>query len=441
MISYTISYNTMSNFIIQGSNHLAGEIKVAGFKNAATPIIAASILTKEKVVLHNVPLIEDVKKMIQIIVSMGAKVAWLDSNSLTIDPSNLDPTKLDMDLVKTMRSSILLMGALVARFGKLKTREPGGCQIGARSLEAHLLAFEQLGIDIKFDGKFYHLEKTKASAPEIVMSEFSVTGTENVIMAVALNHGSLVLKIAAADPSVQDLCWFLSSLGVEIEGIGTHTLKIKGGKALHGSEYWIMPDPIETGTFICLAGTTRSQLSILNCAPDFLALEIVKYREVGLKINIEYLKTSHNKHYRLANIKVDGRVDLKAVKKLHDMPYPGFAADLLQPFAVLMTQAEGTSLIHDWMYDGRLKYVAELKKMGANIMVSDPHRVVIIGPSPLYGKEITSFDLRAGATLIIAALAAEGQSVVSNIYQVDRGYEMLDQRLSKLGAKIERVEA
>lgn len=431
----------MSNFIIQGSSHLHGEIRVAGFKNAATPIIAASILTKEKVVLHNVPVIEDVKKMIQIIVSMGAKVVWLDKNSLSIEAADIDPTRLDMDLVKTMRSSILLMGALVARFGKLKTREPGGCQIGARSLEAHLLAFEQLGIDIKFDGKFYHLEKTKAAASEIVMSEFSVTGTENIIMASALNHGSLVLKIAAADPSVQDLCWFLASLGVEIEGIGTHTLKIKGGKALRGGEYWIMPDPIETGTFICLAGATRSQLHILNCAPDFLALEIVKYREVGLKINIEYLNSSHNKHYRLANIKVDGKVDLKAIKKLHDMPYPGFAADLLQPFAVLMTQAEGTSLIHDWMYDGRLKYVAELKKMGANIMVSDPHRVVIIGPAPLYGKEITSFDLRAGATLIIAALAAEGQSIVSNIYQVDRGYEVLDQRLSKLGAKIERVEA
>ncbi|MFA5126436.1 MAG: UDP-N-acetylglucosamine 1-carboxyvinyltransferase [Patescibacteria group bacterium] len=430
----------MSNFIIQGGAHLKGDIKVAGFKNAATPIIAASILTKEKVKLHNVPVIEDVKKMIQIIVSMGAKVVWTDKNSLEIDASDLDPAKLDMELVKTMRSSILLMGSLVARFGKLATREPGGCQIGARSLDAHLMAFDQLGVDIRQEGKFYHLEKVRPAVPEIVMTEFSVTGTENVIMAAALNHGTVVVKIAAADPSVQDLCWFLVSLGVGIEGIGTHTLKIKGSSKLHGSEYYIMPDPIETGTFISLAGATRSRLTITDCAPELMALEIEKYREVGLKLAIDYTSHSHNKNYRLANIMVDGQVDLKAIKKLHDMPYPGFAADLLQPFAVLMTQAEGTSLIHDWMYDGRLKYVAELKKMGANIVISDPHRVIILGPSPLYGKELISFDLRAGATLIIAALAAEGASTISNIYQVDRGYEALDQRLSKLGAKIERVE-
>ncbi len=430
----------MSKFIIQGGNHLQGSIKVAGFKNAATPIIAASVLCKDKVKLHNVPVIEDVKKMIQILVSMGSQVVWTDKNSIEIDNSQLDPEKLDMELVKTMRSSILLMGALVSRFGKLKTREPGGCQIGARSLDAHLMGFEQLGIDIKTEGKFYILEKSRPSAATITMSEFSVTGTENMVMAAALNHGKIVLNIAAADPSVQDLCWFLKSMGAEIDGVGTHTLVIKGVKVLHSTEYHIMPDPIETGTFICLAGATRSDLTILNCAPQFMALELEKYKEVGLKIDINYHSgESKNKEYRLADLKVSGKVDLKAIKKIHDMPYPGFAADLLQPFAVLMTQAEGTSLVHDWMYDGRMKYVAELKKMGANIVVSDPHRVIIIGPSPLFGKEITSFDLRAGATLIIAALAATGTSVVDNIYQVDRGYEALDIRLSALGAKIERT--
>ncbi len=430
----------MSKFIIQGGNHLHGSIKVSGFKNAATPIIASTVMSKEKVTLHNVPVIEDVKKMIQILVSMGSKVVWIDKNSLTIDNADLNPEKLDMELIKTMRSSILLMGALVGRFGKLKTREPGGCQIGARSLDAHLMGFEQLGIDIQTDGKFFILEKKRPSAETITMSEFSVTGTENMIMAATLNHGAITINVAAADPSVQDLCWFLQSMGADISGVGTHTLKITGVKALHATEYYVMPDPIETGTFICLAGATRSDLEIQNCAPHFMALEIEKYKEVGLKIDIEYLSESKNKEYQLANIKVSGKVELKAIKKIHDMPYPGFAADLLQPFSVLMTQAEGTSLIHDWMYDGRLKYVAELKKMGANIVVSDPHRIIVIGPSALFGKEITSFDLRAGATLIIAALAATGTSVVDNIYQVDRGYEMLDQRLSALGAKIERVE-
>jgi len=268
----------------------------------------------------------------------------------------------------------------------------------------------------------------------------SVTGTENMILAAAINQGTVRIRVAAADPSVQDLCWFLKKMGVDIEGIGTNNLKIKGASSLKGCEYFVMPDPIETGTFICLAGATRSKITIENTAPEFLALELEKYKEVGLKLDIKYLDISPSENYKLANIEVNGRVDLKAIKKLHDMPHPGFKADLIQPFTVLMTQAEGTSLIHDWMYDGRLKYVAELKKMGSNIVVSDPHRIVVIGPAPLFGKEITSFDLRAGATLIIAALAASGTSVVSNIYQVDRGYESLDVRLSKLGAKIERTE-
>ncbi len=431
----------MSNFIIQGGRSLDGNIKVAGFKNATTPIIAATLLTKEEVQLHNVPLIEDVKKMIQILVSMGSKVVWTDKNSVKIDNSAVDPAKMDMQLVKTMRSSILLMGALVARFGRLETKEPGGCQIGARSMDTHFKAFDKLGIEVTSDDKSYFLEKKRAADEEIVMSEMSVTGTENIILAAALNQGTVNIRVAASDPSVQDLCWFLQDLGLDIEGIGTHDIKIRGSKALGGAEYYVMPDPIETGTFICLAGATKSKLVIENAAPSFIALEIEKYREVGLKVDIKYSDLNPNKNYKLATIEVDGKVDLHAIGKLHDMPHPGFKADLIQPFTVLMTQAKGTSLIHDWMYDGRLKYVAELKKMGANIVVSDPHRIIVIGPAPLFGKEINSFDLRAGATLIIAALAAVGTSTVTNIYQVDRGYEALDARLAALGAKIKRVEA
>lgn len=430
----------MSKFIIQGTSPLHGSIRVAGYKNAATPILAATILTKEDVILHNVPLIEDVKKMIQILTSMGSKIVWTDKNSVKINNADIDPAKIDMELVKTMRSSILLMGAILARFGKIRTREPGGCQIGSRSLDAHFLGFNKLGIDITPDGKFYILEKKRPAESEIIMSEFSVTGTENIILASSLNHGAITIKIAAAEPSVQDLCWFLQKIGVDIEGIGTHTLKIQGANALSGCEYHIMPDPIETGTFICLAGATRSEITIENAAPQFMSIEIEKYREVGLVLDIIPTGVKPNNNYTLADIKVNGKVNLQAIKKLHDMPHPGFAADLLQPFTVLMTQAHGTSLIHDWMYDGRLKYVAELKKMGANIVVSDPHRIIVIGPSPLFGKEITSFDLRAGATLIIAALAASNTSIVDNIYQVDRGYEALDERLSRLGAKIHRED-
>ncbi len=429
----------MSQFIIQGGNRLKGSIEVAGFKNSTTPILAACVLTKEKVTLHNVPVIEDVKKMIQILVSMGVKVTWLDKNSLTVDASELDPEKLDMDLMSAMRSSILLMGAMVGRFGKVKTKAPGGCQIGARPMDTHFKAFHNLGVEVQFDGKYYILEKKRPASTEIVMNEFSVTGTENIILASSINQGEIKIRVAAADPSVQDLCWFLETLGLEIKGIGTHELTIKGARTLGGGEYSIMPDPIETGTFIALAGLTRSEINILNTAPHFLALELEKFKEAGLTMEITNLDLSPNKHYKLANISVDGRVDLQAVAKVHDMPYPGFAADLIQPFTALMTQAHGTTLIHDWMYDGRMKYISELKKMGANLIVSDPHRVVVIGPSPLYGKEVTSFDLRAGATLIIAALAANGQSVIDNAYQVDRGYQFLDKRLAALGAKIERI--
>ncbi len=430
----------MPKFIIQGGNTLEGNIKVTGFKNAATPILAASILSKEEIILHNVPVIEDVKKMIQILVSLGSKIIWTDSNSLKIDNANLDLAKMDMKLISDLRSSILLMGALIGRFSKVKTKAPGGCQIGNRSMDTHFKAFQNLGIEVTSDEEYYYLEKKEKGQSEIVMSEFSVTGTENIILAAALSKEEVNISIAASDPSVQDLCWFLKSLGVEIEGIGTHNLKIKGSNKLTGTEYYIMPDPIETGTFIALAGATKSKIVIENTAPDFIKLELEKFKEVGLKIDIEYSELAPQDNYPLANIIVDGKVELKAINKLHDMPHPGFSADMMQPFAVLMTQAEGTSLIHDWMYDARLKYVAELKKMGANIVVSDPHRIVIIGPSPLFGKKIYSFDLRAGATLIIAALAARGRSVIDNIYQVDRGYEALDTRLSKIGARIERIK-
>lgn len=419
---------------------MQGSIRAAGFKNAATPILAACILIKDTVTLHNVPLIEDVKKMIQILVSMGAKVNWIDKNSLKVDCSDLNQSKLNMDLVSAMRSSVLLIGALVGRFGKVRMKEPGGCQIGSRPIDSHLKALAQLGIKSTIDDQYYYFEKVSPASEEIIMSEFSVTGTENVILAAALNHGSVDVRLAACEPSIQDLCWFLESAGVKFLGIGTHNLKINGSQTLHGTEYHIMPDPIETGTFICLAGATRSKLTIERTAPEFLLLEIEKFKETGLHLDIEYTGFAPGKKYRLADIKVNGKVELLSVKKLHDMPHPGFAPDLIQPFTVMMTQARGTTLVHDWMYDGRLKYVAELKKMGANIVVSDPHRIIVIGPAPLFGKDINSFDLRAGATLIIAALSASGKSIVNNVYQVDRGYEMLDQRLSALGAKIERID-
>ena len=273
----------------------------------------------------------------------------------------------------------------------------------------------------------------------MVMSEFSVTATENVILASVLGNSSIRVECCASEPHVQDLCWFLESCGAHIAGIGTHTLTIQGVEKLHPSEYTIIPDPIELGTFVVLAAATHTTLRIENATPAFLRMGMKKFEEVGIEFAVEDQRNDSLGHYEIATVIPKKIQTLQALKKVHCMPYPGFPADLVQPFALLMTQAQGITLVHDWMYDGRLRYVSELQKMGANITVLDPHRILIVGPTPLYGKEIVSYDLRAGATMIVAALIAEGTTTIHGIQQVDRGYEAIDSRLNALGAGIQRV--
>jgi len=417
----------MSQFIIKGGKALRGEIEVRGAKNAATPILAATLLTKEECIIDNIPKILDVLRLIEILQSMGVDLEWLGEHKLRIQAKDLSLAKMNKVNISKMRSSILLAGPLLARLGETTIARPGGCKIGVRPIDTHLQALENLGAKIQQRKDAYFLKTEKLTGKEFVMSEFSVTATENALMTAVLAKGQTTMYCAASDIYIQDLVKFLNKMGAKIQGIGTHTLKIQGVKKLHGAKHKIIPDPIEMGTFVCLAAATRSNIVIRNFKPEFLKIELLKYKQAG--VNFEINKSQ---------IKIMPSKQLKAVN-VHNMPHPGFTADLLQPFAVLMTQAQGTSLIHDWMYEKRQKYVDDLNKMGANCTICDPHRVLITGPTPLNGQEITSYDIRSGATLIIAALVAQGQSVISEIEQVDRGYEKIEERLQKLGADIQRI--
>lgn len=419
----------MESFVINGGQPLGGKIEVRGAKNAATPILAACLLTKEPCIIDNLPLIEDIFRMVEILQNIGVQIDWLDERKIKVQAKEIDPNKLKKDLVSKMRSSILLLGPLLVRCNNFKISHPGGCIIGARPVGTHFDALESFGAKISQDGAFYYLKSSKLHPAQIILKEFSVTATENALMAASLIPGKTIIKIAAAEPHIQDLCLFLKKMGAEIKGVGTHVLEIKGVKRLKGAKHFLIPDQNEAGTFIALAAVNRSQILIENLNVGHLDLVLEKLKEMGMDFEIK------------KNCLLVKPVGLYKAVKIQALPYPGFPTDLMAPLAVLCTQAEGTSLIHDPLYEGRLKYIDELNKMGANAIICDPHRAIVHGPSSLYGTEIKSYDLRAGASLIIAALVAKGKSTISDAYQVDRGYEKIEQRLQKLGADIKRVKS
>lgn len=418
----------MEKFIINGGKPLKGEIEVKGSKNATTPILSACLLTTEECMIDNVPLITDVMNMIRILQSMGVEVERIGERTVRVRAGdNVDPEKMDFSLVGHMRSSILLLGSLLARFHKFKIKQPGGCIIGARPIGTHFEALEALGAEITQDDNFYYFEAAKLIGKKIVLKEFSVTATENLMMAATLAEGTTTIRTAAIEPHVQDLGRFLRKMGAEIRGCGFHTIEIKGVEKLHGAKHSIQPDPIEAGTFAIAAGATRGDVLIKNIEPNDLDLVLEKLREAGVNLDVE----GNNLHIKPTS-------KLGSLDKIEARTYPGLPTDLQAPFAILATQTEGNTLIHDTLYEGRMNYINELVKMGANAVICDPHRAIITGPTPLYGKDITSFDLRAGATMIIAALLAQGQSTISGIEQVDRGYEKIEERLGNLGADIRR---
>ena len=416
-------------FIINGGKPLKGEIEVRGAKNAAFPVLVASLLTTEVCEISNLPLIEDVFRMIEIMKSMGSQISWTGERAVRIENKNLNPSKVREDLIGLLRGSVLFLGPLLARFSYVNFPRPGGCVIGARPIDTHLDGFEQLGVKITRNGKKYVFKKSHVKSGQVVLNEFSVTATENLILFASSLAGRTVIKIADGDYQVRELAKFLNKMGAKITGAGTHEITVDGCAKLKGVKHHLINDPVEAGTFILIAAATRGNVLIKNVEVDFLELPLKKLKDFGVPFQI--IGRSAVKVSPWRRLKID---------KIQSLPYPGIPSDLQSAFGVLATQAEGPTLIHDPLYEGRLKYLEELNKMGAKIYFADPHRAIINGPTRLIGRELDSFDLRGGAALIIAGLIAKGKTIVNNIYQVDRGYEKIEQRLQKLGADIKRVK-
>lgn len=420
----------MEVFEIQGGKKLKGEIVVCGSKNATTPILAATLLTKETCVISNIPLIEDVFRMLEILESMGAIVEWRGKRTVAITTKNIDPKKMDTELVKQLRSSILLWGSLAARFDHFSFYRPGGCLIGARPVDTHLDALQKMGVRVQAKEKGYVVDATKRHAATVVLREFSVTGTENAMMLAANMPGKTIIKIAACEPHVEDLGNFLIAMGAKIKGLGTNTLEIQGTKKLRGVKHVVIPDANEAATFLILGVATGSPITVKHAREEHLDLVLEKLREFGAEFIV-----------KKNQITVVPAKKLRAVAKIDTRIYPGLPTDVQAPFGVLATQATGETFVFDTLFEGRFNYVPEIKKMGGKIEVLNPHQVVISGKTKLQGTMIKSYDLRAGAALIIAALTAQGKTTIEEIYQVDRGYERIEERLQKIGARIIRKES
>lgn len=416
-------------FEIIGGKKLSGKIDVKGSKNATTPILAATLLTKEKCTISNLPLIEDVFRMLEILESLGVEIKWLGKRKISVKAEKISSNKLNLELVQKIRSSILLIGALSARLDNFKIARPGGCVIGARPMDTHFSALEDMGVKVKHAKGLYEINSKNKKSARVVLNEFSVTGTENAMMLAASIPGKTVIKIAAAEPHVEDLGKFLISMGAKIKGLGTHMLEIYGSKKLKGAKHAIIPDANEAATFLIMALATKSRMKIENARRDHLDLVLRKLEEFGAKFIF-------GKNY----IEIIPPQKIIAVEKVDTRTYPGIPTDVQAPFSVLATQAEGQTLIHDSLYEGRFDHIGELQKMGACAKVLDVHRVMVSGPTKLKGTTMNSFNLRAGATLIIASLLVKGKTIIKDIYQVDRGYEKIEERLQKLGAKIKRIK-
>jgi UDP-N-acetylglucosamine 1-carboxyvinyltransferase len=423
----------MESFVIKGGQPLSGTIRPSGNKNAALPIVAASLLADEPVVIRNVPRILDVATMLELVASTGAGVERLGPNELRIDPRGLHRAGLDPALSARIRASVLLAAPLVARTGHCVLPPPGGDVIGRRRLDTHLLAFRSLGVRASFD-RVLELEASRLRGGPMFLDEASVTATENAVMAAVLAEGETVIGNAACEPHVQDLCRFLVGLGARIDGIGSNLLRIQGVERLSGGEHTIGPDYIEVASFVGLAAVTGGELVVEDVLVDDLRPVEVGFSRLGVSWALDggRLRVPSDQRLQVQD-------DLgAAIPKIDDGPWPAFPADLTSIAVAVATQASGTVLIFEKMFENRLFFVDKLVAMGARIIVCDPHRVVVSGPSRLYGERLESPDIRAGMAMLLAALAADGESVIGNVGQIDRGYERIDERLRTLGANIER---
>jgi UDP-N-acetylglucosamine 1-carboxyvinyltransferase len=422
-------------FVVRGGRPLRGTVRPAGNKNAALPILAATLLADGPVELENFPRIRDVDTMAALIADLGAEVSWTGPNHLRVDARNARPKPLDPKLCAKIRASILLAGPLLARFGSCVLPPPGGDVIGRRRVDTHFLALERLGATVEV-GERYELEARQLVGADVFLDEPSVTGTENALMAAVMARGRTILRNAAAEPHVQDLARMLVAMGAHIEGIGSNVYVIEGGRPLGGCAYEIGPDHIEIGSFIGLAAVTNADLVIDPVRADDLRSTLLGFDRLGIRPSIDgtRLHVAPGQERRV-------RPDLGGhVPKLEDGPWPAFPADVMSTTIVTATQCSGMLLVFEKMFESRLFFVDKLIGMGARIVLCDPHRAVISGPSPLKGGTVESPDIRAGMAMILAALAADGQSTIHNIGQIERGYEKIDQRLRDLGADIQRFD-
>ena len=423
------------SFVIEGGRPLNGTVRATGNKNAALPIVAACLLTDEPVLLTNVPAIRDVETMLELVAALGVEVDHLGPGEIRIHAAETPASELDEELCRRIRASILLAGPLLARRGEAIVPPPGGDVIGRRRLDVHMAALERLGVEIDVNRRFTLRTSGLVGVP-VFLEEASVTGTENAVMAAVLARGETIIGNAACEPHVQDLCRFLVALGAKIEGIGSNVLKIQGVASLNGGEWRICPDHIEIASFIGLAAVTEGELVIEDVHVDDLIGIWSGFSRLGVHAEVEG-----------RTLRVPGPQELtiqddlgSQIPKIEDGPWPAFPADLTSIALAVATQARGTILIFEKMFENRLFFVDKLVNMGARIILCDPHRAVVNGPAKLYGERMESPDIRAGMAMLIASLCAEGTSTIGNIGQIDRGYERIDERLRAVGASIERVE-
>lgn len=425
----------MEKFLIEGGVPLTGEITPAGNKNAALPLLAACMLTEEPVILHNVPDIQDVQTMRKLVMSLGVEFTPLELNTWKVQAKQVIPTSLDPDICRKIRASILLAGPVTARAGELHLPPPGGDVIGRRRVDTHILAIQKLGADVHYDRSFHFYAK-KLKGANILLDEASVTATENAIMAAVLAEGHTVISNAASEPHIQELCHFLNILGAQIENIGSNTLNITGVPRLHGGEFTIGPDYLEVVSFIGASAITHGTIVIHNAGVQYLDMIRLVFERIGVQWKVEGDDIIVPQDQKMVIESDLGG----AIPTINVMPWPAFPTDLMSIAIVLATQSRGTILFHDWMYPSRMFFTDKLVGMGAQIVLCDPHRCIVQGPTPLAGEKMESPDIRAGMALLLAALSASGQSVIRNVGQIDRGYEKVDEKLKSLGAKIERVK-
>jgi UDP-N-acetylglucosamine 1-carboxyvinyltransferase len=416
-------------FLISGGVPLRGTIKISGSKNAAGSLIAATLLTEGECEISNLPRISDVLNLIEIIEQMGARVRWSGEKTVRIKAEDINPERIPAELFEKARMSVLLIGPLLARFHSFKIPHPGGDKIGSRPITTHLEGLAGFGAKVKNSGQFYRFERPKTlRGTNIALKEFSVTATENVMMAAALAQGATKIEIAAGEPHVQELGVFLKKMGLQIFGEGTHTVQIQGNRKLKGASCIVPPDYIEAGTFLIALAITHGQGLIKNVVPEHLTFFLGKMREIG--VNFKVKKNS---------LLVEKSGNLKAAK-IQVLPHPGFATDLQPQTCALLTQAKGKSLVHDPLYENRFSHLHELRKMGADIEITDPHRALIFGPAKLLGTKVDGNDIRSTMALILAGLTARGKTIVTGAEQIDRGYERIEEKLKILGARIERIK-